>query len=136
MTGEVVRSGIPRSKGSRQSKGTSWYQDARYQGAHSHVRLRCGALVRVSLMSAVAVSTSACANLQLDGGTPRFASPMNLINTPANAADAPKVADVDAPTGAAADPAHKSMAAKVLASRALETVTGLKTDPARLSEHD
>ncbi len=40
----------------------------------------------------------------------------------------------------AADPLYdlsrKSLAAKVLASRALETVTGLKTDPARLSEHD
>ena len=32
--------------------------------------------------------------------------------------------------------AHKSMAAKVLASRALANVTGLPIDPARLSEHD
>lgn len=90
-------------------------------------------LTRSALLAVVALGTTACANEPLNGGTTRFAEPMRLLNSGAMAAEAPAAAFV-ATTGD--EIAHKSLAAKVLASRALETVTGLKTDPARLSEHD
>ena len=95
----------------------------------------CAAAVRITVLAAVGIATTACANEPLNGGTPRFGAPMMLLNSQAAAAEAPNAAS---PTAAMppADPTHKSLAAKVLASRALETVTGLKTDPARLSEHD
>ena len=88
--------------------------------------------LRTGFLAAVALGTTACANEPLSQGTPRFAAPMMLLSSqPANAAEAPAQ-----PAVPAQDLAHKSLAAKVLASRALETVTGLRTDPARLSEHD
>lgn len=88
------------------------------------------AMLRVSVIAAMTLGAGACAN-DPSGKTAGFA-PVMMIGaaTPVEAATLPK----------AADPIHelsrKSLAAKVLASRALETVTGLKTDPARLSEHD
>ncbi len=88
---------------------------------------------RFALLALVALATTACANEPLAGGTPHFAEPMRLLNSGALAAEAP-VAPSAGTSGD--DMPHKSLAAKVLAGRALETVTGLKTDPARLSEHD
>lgn len=90
----------------------------------------CALAARAAMLAAVALGTTACANEPLNGGTPRFAAPMMLLNSQAVAAEAPMAAIPPA------DLSHKSLAAKVLASRALETVTGLQTDPARLSEHD
>ena len=91
----------------------------------------CSIAIRGTILAAVALGTASCANEPLNSGTPRFASPMMLLNSPAAAAEAL------APSGErSSDLSHKSLAAKVLASRALESVTGLKTDPARLSEHD
>jgi hypothetical protein len=58
--------------------------------------------------------------------------------SPAAAASIEPQAESPAPVGA--DPlvsiSRKSLASKVLTSRALEQVTGLSVDPARLSEHD
>ena len=89
-------------------------------------------VLRTGVLAALALSVTGCANEPLNAGTPRFASPMMMLSAQsANAAEA--VAPVTDPP---ANLSHKSLAAKVLASRALETVTGLKTDPARLSEHD
>ena len=87
-------------------------------------------MVRASMLSALTLGVGACAN----DPTVKAAgfAPLMMIGaaTPAEAAAVPRPAD----------PIHelsrKSLAAKVLASRALESVTGLKTDPARLSEHD
>ena len=89
-------------------------------------------MIRVALISAVVLSVTACANEPVHG--PRAFGPMMMLNAPsASAAQA-------APLAEPADPmhelSHKSLAAKVLTSRALETVTGLAIDPARLSEHD
>lgn len=89
-------------------------------------------LTRSALLAVVALGTTACANEPLSGGVPQFSQPMRLLNSGALAAEAPAVGQ----PASADDVAHKSLAAKVLAARALETVTGLKTDPARLSEHD
>ena len=87
-------------------------------------------LVRAALLSAVASVTSACANEPLAGSS---IAPMMMLGAPVIVAE-------DAKTGTFPtsddDISRKSLAAKVLASRALESVTGLKTDPARLSEHD
>ena len=87
-------------------------------------------IVRAAILSAVAVATCACANEPLAGST---IAPMMMLGPPATVAAEVKMAA--APT-ADDDISKKSLAAKVLASRALEAVTGLKTDPARLSEHD
>ena len=94
----------------------------------NHVRSNT---LSVIVLAGIACSLGACANEPLNGGQPRFAPRMNLT-TPAAAAEAPPVQS----TTPSNDLSKKSLAAKVLASRALESVTGLKTDPARLSEHD
>ena len=86
-------------------------------------------MIRAVIVAGLACSAGACANEPLNGGQPSFVPRMNLT-TPAAAAEAPPAAT---PSD---DLSKKSFAAKVLASRALESVTGLKTDPARLSEHD
>ena len=86
--------------------------------------------LRLTLVTAAALGTTACANEPTTGS---FA-PMMMVNAPARTADAtPAVSVAQAPSD---DLSRKSFAAKVLASRALESVTGLKADPARLSEHD
>jgi hypothetical protein len=85
--------------------------------------------IRATLFAAIACSLGACANEPLNGGQPNFAPMMNLTSPAAAAEVAPVPGHID-------DLSKKSLAAKVLASRALESVTGLKTDPARLSEHD
>ncbi len=86
-------------------------------------------LIRVALISSVALGLTACANEPNHG--PRTFGPMMMLNAPATQS---------APLAEPVDPMHelskKSLAAKVLTSRALETVTGLAIDPARLSEHD
>ena len=89
-------------------------------------------IIRIALISGVALSVTACANEPNRG--PRAFGPMMMLKAPAaSAAEAPPIAEP-------VDPMHelskKSLAAKVLTSRALETVTGLAIDPARLSEHD
>jgi len=89
----------------------------------------------MAVLALVALATSACANQPLNGGTPQFTTPMHLMNTEGSAAEVPVVSVPAAEVGLP-DVSHKSLAAKVLASRALESVTGLTTDPARLSEHD
>lgn len=88
------------------------------------------AMARAGLIATVAMNVAGCAN-ETTVRTASFAPVMMAgAATPAEAAVAPLPAD----------PIHelsrKSLAAKVLASRALESVTGLKADPARLSEHD
>ncbi len=87
--------------------------------------------LRSMLVAASAVSLGACANEPVVGAS-AFAP---IMMAGAKTAQATEIRAV-----APADPIHelsrKSLAAKVLASRALENVTGLKTDPARLSEHD
>jgi hypothetical protein len=88
--------------------------------------------LRASLALAAGFGTSACANEPIKGAA---LGSMMMLNGTAQAAPAP----VMAPQPEAAsndDLSRKSFAAKVLASRALESVTGLKADPARLSEHD
>jgi len=85
-------------------------------------------IIRAALICGTALSVTACANEPIHG--PRTFGPMMMLNAPAEAAIAPEKPD----------PIHelskKSLAAKVLTSRALETVTGMAIDPARLSEHD
>lgn len=86
--------------------------------------------IRAVLIAGVALSVTACANEPVGG---RSLGPMMMLNGPAAVAEASPAADKP-------DPFHelskKSLAAKVLTSRALETVTGMAIDPARLSEHD
>lgn len=91
-------------------------------------------LGRTLVTAACAIAVSGCAN------EPKLApslNPMMMVGGPAAAATA---STDDLGHGSHTVPpdslAHKSQAAKVLAARALEIVTGLKTDPARLSEHD
>lgn len=88
-------------------------------------------IIRAALVCGVATSVTACANEPVNGS--RSFGPMMMLNAPAQAAEA-------APVPEKPDPLHeltkKSLAAKVLTSRALETVTGMAIDPARLSEHD
>ncbi len=86
-----------------------------------------------ALVALVAAMTlGACANEPMSGRTGFV--PASMLRGP------DPVSSAAEPVTAPADPVHelsrKSLAAKVLASRALEAVTGLKTDPARLSEHD
>ena len=89
-------------------------------------------VVRAALFAGAVLATAGCANEPLRGPT-TFTPIMVLSAVSANAAEAePASADLT-PIN---DISKKSLAAKVLASRALESVTGLKTDPARLSEHD
>jgi hypothetical protein len=87
-------------------------------------------IIRATAVAGLALSVTACANEPVNG---RGLGPMMMLNAPANAAEA-------APAAEPSDPLHdlskKSLAAKVLTSRALETVTGMAIDPARLSEHD
>ena len=96
-------------------------------------------LIRAALISGVALSVTACANEPMSG--PRSLGPIMMLNGPATeAAPLAEPADPKLADPKLADPMHelsrKSMAAKVLASRALSTVTGVAIDPARLSEHD
>jgi hypothetical protein len=94
------------------------------------------AAVRAGLCAGLALAISGCAN---EPATHRASfAPMMMLSS---AAMAPETfaGQVTADTDAVApirNVTHKSLAAKVLASRALETVTGLAIDPARLSEHD
>lgn len=88
--------------------------------------------IRSTLIACAALGLTACASEPVRG--PAGFSPMMMLSAqPAAAAEAN-------PASEPADPLHelsrKSLAAKVLASRALESVTGLPIDPARLSEHD
>lgn len=91
-------------------------------------------LIRSVLVAGLASGAGACANEPLKG--PSALAPMMMLNAPAAAAHAQPVADTQTGANTGQDLSRKSLAAKVLASRALETVTGLKADPARLSEHD
>jgi hypothetical protein len=86
-------------------------------------------LIRVALISGVALSVTACANEPIRG--PHGFAPMMMLNAPAAEA-----AQLTEPVDPMHELSKKSLAAKVLTSRALETVTGLAIDPARLSEHD
>lgn len=93
-------------------------------------------MLRATLVAGVAAGVSACAN---EPQLPRAAlPPMMLMGGPATQVamqpDAVQTPRADAV--ASLDVGRKSMAAKVLTARALEIVTGLKPDPARLSEHD
>ena len=54
----------------------------------------------------------------------------------ANLLGAPRSATAEANATDLMPPLKKTFAAKVLAANALESVTGLQTDPARLGEHD
>ena len=87
--------------------------------------------LRAAFVACAALSTAGCANEPVGG--PASFSPMMLLNAPANAAEA---SQPEAAPPVPDDLSRKSLAAKVLAARALESVTGLTTDPARLSEHD
>lgn len=88
-------------------------------------------LLRAALIAGVAFGLSACANeVKLH---PSALAPM-MMGGPAVAA--PTVVAAVTETSGDRDVTRKSMAAKVLTARALEIVTGLKPDPARLSEHD
>ena len=94
--------------------------------------LQCAtALRRPSLIVCIAAGLTGCANEPV-GRTISFA-PMMMLSAPATAAELPAVAE---PADPFHELSHKSLAAKVLASRALEAVTGLPIDPARFSEHD
>lgn len=89
-------------------------------------------LLRAAMIAGAALGLTACASEPVRG--PAGFIPMMMLSAqPASAAVAPMAMEP-------ADPLHelsrKSLAAKVLASRALESVTGLPIDPARLSEHD
>ncbi|MEQ1695022.1 MAG: hypothetical protein ABL901_04200 [Hyphomicrobiaceae bacterium] len=86
-------------------------------------------LIRVALISGVALSVTACANEPIRGS--HGFGPMMMLNGPA-----PHAAQLTEPVDPMVELSRKSLAAKVLTSRALETVTGLAIDPARLSEHD
>ena len=88
--------------------------------------------VRIALIFGLSTGLTACANEPSRG--PATFAPMMMVQ-------GPSVAVVETASSAEpSDPLHeltrKSLAAKVLASRALETVTGLPIDPARFSEHD
>jgi hypothetical protein len=89
-------------------------------------------LIRVALISGVALSVTACANEPIHG--PRAFGPMMMLNAPS--ASAAELVPLAEPVDPMHELSKKSLAAKVLTSRALETVTGLAIDPARLSEHD
>jgi hypothetical protein len=99
----------------------------------------CHSIARPATAAAILVclgaSLGGCASEPVLKGA-SFA-PAMMLSGPATLAPA---AETNALDHTPADPMHelsrKSMAAKVLASRALESVTGLKADPARLSEHD
>lgn len=88
-------------------------------------------VVRAVMLMGVAVGVTACASEPVT--TQGSFGPIMMLHGPSASASA----TVET---AAADPLQdltkKSLAAKVLTSRALETVTGLQIDPARLSEHD
>jgi hypothetical protein len=86
--------------------------------------------IRVAMISAVAMGLTACASEPVHG--PHGFGPMMMLNAPS----APVSTASDEPASPMQELSHKSLAAKVLTSRALETVTGLAIDPARLSEHD
>lgn len=95
--------------------------------------LRCAVVLHGSIafrsacILGVGIASAGCASEpKLGAGLP----PMMLVGAPAATTELAK-----------GDPAQddivrKSMAAKVLAARALELVTGAKPDPARLSELD
>jgi hypothetical protein len=90
--------------------------------------------LRSSLIAAAALTTSGCANETVGRGG---VGQMMMLSGPATTTLASASAEAGSGTAAIADDiSRKSFAAKVLASRALESVTGLKADPARLSEHD
>lgn len=114
-------------------------------------------MLRVALLTGVAFGVSACANEP--SITHVGFAPMMMVAGPAAAhriepssASSPSLTGAGqvAVTATEADPSRrtallgasaydiskKSMAAKVLAARALENVTGIKPDPARFSEHD
>lgn len=90
-----------------------------------------GIVTRAALLSCVALSVTACANEPV--GSRGFA-PMMMVG--GAKAEAPAVAAAPEPTDPFHELSKKSLAAKVLTSRALENVTGMAIDPARLSEHD
>jgi hypothetical protein len=123
-------------------------------------------MLRAALVAGVALGTSACANqsvltmghstaLTLKPATNRTAvvgqaASRDVVFGPAMMVGGPDVLGPDAEPGVTGftrtdpqaiadqldDLRRKSMAAKVLTARALEAVTGMKPDPARLSEHD
>ena len=95
--------------------------------------LQCATALRrsSSIVCVAAAGLAGCANEPV-GRNVSFAS-MMMLSAPATAAELPAVAE---PADPFHELSHKSLAAKVLASRALETVTGLPIDPARFSEHD
>lgn len=98
----------------------------------TQLTVQCATAVRrSSLIVCVAAGLTGCAN-EPAGRNVSFA-PLMMLSGPATAAELPAVAE---PADPFHELSHKSLAAKVLASRALETVTGLPIDPARFSEHD
>jgi hypothetical protein len=91
-------------------------------------------MIRSVAIAGLACTLAGCANEGLT--KPSSLTPMMLGASPAAAASA----EPPRAPASQADPmlnlSRKSLAAKVLTSRALEQVTGLSVDPARLSEHD
>jgi hypothetical protein len=91
-------------------------------------------MIRPLVIVCMAGALGACAGEPISG--PRLA-PMMLGATAAEASGISSPSAEAAPAAEAVPHLPRtSLAAKVLGSRALERVTGLKTDPARLSEHD
>lgn len=83
-------------------------------------------IIRVGSMAAVALTCAACAN---EPQPSYLGMRANAFRTGA--------LDPVSPAGAEpAEPARKSLAAKMLTAIALEKVTGLKPDPARFAELD
>jgi hypothetical protein len=80
-------------------------------------------IIRVGSMAAVALTCAACAN---EPQPSYLGMRANAFRTGA--------LDPVSPPGA--EPARKSLAAKMLTAIALEKVTGLKPDPARFAELD
>lgn len=105
------------------------------------------AMLRLAVVASAAVGVSACAG-DVSLTPPKSLAPMMMVGGPELGIGQPaslsqsSLSQTSLPQGATtADDqplqlARKSLAAKVLTARALETVTGLKPDPARLSEHD
>jgi hypothetical protein len=83
-------------------------------------------IIRVGSMAAVALTCAACANEP----QPRY------LGMRANAFRTGALDPVSPAGVEPAEPAKKSLAAKMLTAIALEKVTGLKPDPARFAELD
>jgi len=99
-------------------------------------------MLRLAVVASAALGVSACAG-DVSLTPPKSLAPMMMVGGPELGVGQPTPLSQTtlSPAATTADDqplqlARKSLAAKVLTARALETVTGLKPDPARLSEHD